>query len=76
MRYEDFILLQLLWHFEALRQLNHNKKQATSKSNREKGSLFSLIYGFFSVDRASSVQPRSWRTTSKSINRRITPFKP
>jgi hypothetical protein len=76
MRFEDFILLQLLWHFEALRQLNQNKKQTTSKSKREKGFLFSLTYDFLSADRDSIVQPRSWRTTSKSINRRITPFKP
>jgi hypothetical protein len=76
MRFEDFILLQLLWHFEALRQLNQNKIQETSNSNKGKGVLFSLIYGFFSADRASIVQPRSWRTPSKSISRRITPFKP
>lgn len=76
MRYDDFILLRLLWHFADLQQLNLNKNQATSKSKRKKGFLFSLIYDFLSDDRDSMVQPRSWRTTSKSIKRMITPFKP
>jgi hypothetical protein len=35
MRFEDFILLQLLWYFAALRQSNQNKRQASSDLNKD-----------------------------------------
>jgi hypothetical protein len=35
MRFEDFILLRLLWQFAALRQSNQNKRQASSDLNKD-----------------------------------------
>jgi hypothetical protein len=35
MRFEDFILLRLLWHFAALRQSKQNKRQASNDLDKD-----------------------------------------